>query len=393
MRPTPRLRQALFDSALCLGVAVSGCVAGAEYQPAGWAPFDARAYLLTCLVALPLAVRRALPLASLVGCCLAYSLFLAVGYQPSVNWWAVVISLVGVAARRSPRVAAAGAALAAAIVLQSGFAGHLRLPLTIGQALLVPSVCLLFGRGQRELALRNRELKRLTEALAHEQREQARRAVIHDRLRIARELHDVVTHHMSVISVQAGLAEYVFASDPLTARSALSTIAGASREALNDLRRLLTVLRVDSEAHDDSAAPLGPLPELSRVGELAQRIEAVGVAVEIRTTGVVRRLDPGLEVCAYRVIQEALTNVVKHAESARVEVHIAYEVDQLSILVRDDGGVGKPAIASRGSGHGLIGMRERVRICGGRLSTGPLSEGGFEVRLFLPTSSAPLEDT
>ncbi|MBD0742414.1 sensor histidine kinase [Streptomyces sp. CBMA152] len=392
MSTRSRLRQALFDSALAVGVAVSGCVAGTHYPPGDWATFGVGAYLLTCLTALPLALRRAYPMASLTGCCLGYSLYLTAGYQPSLNWWAVIIALVSLAAGRELRASAAGALVAAVTIVQSGFAGHLGPLLALTQALLVPVVCLLFGQGQRKLSLRNAELKRLTEALAHEQREKARRAVLDERIRIARELHDVVAHHMSVISVQAGLAEYVFTSDPLTARSALSTIGGASREALQDLRRLLTVLRVDMEAHDDSAAPLGPLPELSRVGELAQRLEAAGLAVEIQTTGVPRRLDPGLEVCAYRVLQEALTNVVKHAESAQVSVHIAYQEDQLSILVRDDGGTGKPAIASPGRGHGLIGMRERVRICGGRLSTGPLSEGGFEVHLSLPTSSAPLED-
>ncbi|WP_405982495.1 sensor histidine kinase [Streptomyces sp. NBC_00158] len=393
MSTRSRPRQALLDSALPVVLAVGGCVAGEEYPHADWAPFDVLAYLLTCLTALPLAVRRARPVTALTACCLGYALYLAAGHQPSLNWWAVGVGLVNAAARCPLRVSAPCGLLVAATVAFSGIAGGLSPLLVLAQAVMVPVVCLVFGHGRRQVALQNLELVRLTEALAHEQRERARRAVVDERMHIARELHDVVAHHMSVISVQAGLADYVFASDPATARSALTTIAGTAREALNDLRRLLTVLRVDlGPDGDPSSAPLGPPPELSRVGELVRRVAAAGVGVDIRTTGLPRKLDPGLEVCAYRVLQEALTNVVKHARHARVEVRIAYLADRLTILVRDDGGEGKPAIAPPASGHGLIGMRERVRICGGRLSAGPLGEGGFEVRLTLPTGSEPPED-
>ncbi|RST06985.1 sensor histidine kinase [Streptomyces sp. WAC07149] len=393
MSTRSRPRQALLDSALPVVLAVGGCVAGEEYPHADWAPFDVLAYLLTCLTALPLAVRRARPVTALTACCLGYSLYLAAGHQPSLNWWAVVVALVNAAARCPLRTSVPCGLLVAATVAFSGIAGGLSPLLVLAQAVMVPVVCLVFGHGRRQVALQNLELVRLAEALAHEQRERARRAVVDERIHIARELHDVVAHHMSVISVQAGLADYVFASDPATARSALTTIAGTSRDALGELRRLLTVLRVDLGAEDDpSSAPLGPLPELSRVEELARRVGAAGVSVDVRSTGEPRKLDPGLEVCAYRVLQEALTNVVKHARCARVEVRIAYLADRLDISVRDDGGEGKPAIAAPGSGHGLIGMRERVRICGGRLSAGPLGEGGFEVRLSLPTGSELPED-
>ncbi|HET6857272.1 MAG TPA: sensor histidine kinase [Streptomyces sp.] len=381
--------QHAFDVALAVGVTVSGCIAGSTFHPAGWARFDVWGYLLTCLVALPLAARRLAPMTVVAVSCAAYTVYLAVGYQPSLNYWAPVIALLSLAARRPLRVSAAGAALLAGVIVHSGAAGRLPGVLIVVQAVFVPALALIFGHTQHRLAQRTRELADTTAQLAREQEDRARRAVVDERVRIARELHDVVAHHMSVISVQAGLAAYVFTSDPATARTALAAIGDVSRDALDELRRLLSVLRVDLDGSDDLSPPMAPLPGLARIGELAERVGSTGASVRIRTTGVPRLLAPGLELCAYRVVQEALTNVVKHAGRARAEVHIDYGPDRLRITVSDDGVGGDPANSATDSGHGLIGMRERVRICGGDLTAGARSGGGFEVRLTLPADAAP----
>ncbi|MEU1072742.1 MULTISPECIES: sensor histidine kinase [unclassified Streptomyces] len=382
-----RRRQQMFDVALAGVIAVSGCVAGHEYHPDGWALFDGRAYLLSCLVALPIIWRRTAPMATVAAACMTYSLYLALGYQPSVNWWAPMIALVSLTARRSLRTSALGAVLTAGAVLHSGIAGHLSVLMAAAQALLISLVAVFLGRTQRLLAERNRELRRLTEQLRREQRERARRAVVDERMRIARELHDVVAHHMSVITVQAGLAGYVFATEPETARTALDNIAGAGREALADLRRLLSVLRVDIDEDDvpDPQQTWGPA--LSRLDELAERVRAAGVDVAVHTEGHPSPLPPGLEMCAYRIVQEALTNVVKHAGPTRAEITVSHLPNELRVTVRDDGGSADPATSPHGSGHGLIGMRERAKAYGGTLVAGARRAGGFEVRLILPTNA------
>ncbi|MFD9903791.1 sensor histidine kinase [Streptomyces sp. NPDC059063] len=395
VRSVPSVRlQRVVHAVLAVGVAVSGSVAGHVYHPEGWEPFDVWAYLLTGLVALPLALCRSAPVAALAVSCAAYAGYLALGYQPSLNWWAPMIALVSVASVRAPRVSLASSSLTGAVILYSGVCGRLPTALVLAQGILLPAIALAFGHALRLVAQRNRELRRLSEQLANEQAAHARTAVLGERVRIARELHDVVAHHLSAISVQAGLAAYVFHSDGATARSALSAVADSSREALDELRRLLSMLRVDDIGDEQGGgAPRHAPPGLSRVGELAERLEAANVSVTVRTQGTVRKLALGPDLCAYRVVQEALTNVVKHAAPTSAYVHITYEPDHVTVAVRDDGrarGDGRePAISAPESGYGLIGMRERASLCGGSLSAGPRREGGYEVRLTLPTSAAP----
>jgi signal transduction histidine kinase len=410
--PADRLRSVdprLADAVLALGLTAAAAVAGQQYHPVGWPPFDATAYVLTALVGLPLAVRRAAPVPVLVASCLAFAGYLAAGYQPSLNFWGPAIALYGVAARRPPRTAAACAALTAAAVFYSGqSARELGTLVTVVQALGVPAVVWAFGNGARRLDERNRQLAAVTAQLHREQEWRARRAVSEEQRRMARELHDVVAHHMSVISVQAGMAGYVFPSAPEKARAALGTIAETSQEGLRELRRILTLLRSggdeEPDAHgdrDDERTPYAPIPGLAGLPAMAQRVRAAGVPVGLRTSGAPRPLPPGLELCAYRVVQEALTNVIKHARSARVEVLVAYLPHTLAVTVTDDGGSGSgrktsggsgrpdPANVAPGPGHGLIGMRERARLYGGTVVTGPRTEGGFSVRLTLPVPAAP----
>jgi signal transduction histidine kinase len=217
--------------------------------------------------------------------------------------------------------------------------------------------------------------------------EAASKAVAQERLRIARELHDVVAHSMSVIAVQAGFGQYV----PADAGAALAAIQATSREALEEMRRMLGVLRQTDETPGGAVmAPLYPAPGLSELDRLLERTRSVGVEVALERRGTPRDLPATVDLSAYRVIQEALTNVVKHARASSCGVLVAYEPGELVIEVTDSG-AGVPAMVGAGivtapiaGGHGIIGMRERVVLLGGQFSAGPLPGYGFRVDARFP---------
>ena len=217
----------------------------------------------------------------------------------------------------------------------------------------------------------------------------AERAVTRERLHIARELHDVLAHGISVIAIQAGVARHVFEVRPQEARRALAAIEDTSRSSLAELRQILTALRTDETGRDSDGGPvLDPMPGLADLGTLVARTAIAGVPVEMRACGVRRELPPGLELSAYRIVQEALTNVVKHAGPARAEVVLDYQPQALTIEITDSGrGAGR----SPGAGHGILGMRERVAVYGGELSAGPLPppDTGFRVCARLPLADGP----
>jgi signal transduction histidine kinase len=199
-----------------------------------------------------------------------------------------------------------------------------------------------------------------------------------ERARIARELHDVVAHHVSVMVVQADGASYALAAEPDRARQALVTIAGTGRRALADMRRLLGVLRSDGDL-----AGLAPLPGVGQLSELLEQSRAAGLAVSFTVEGVPRPLPDGAALAAYRIVQESLTNTRKHGGlAATAQVTLRYWEDALSLAITDDGR--GAAAASDGTGHGLAGMRERVALYGGSLTAGPRPGGGFEVTAVLP---------
>jgi signal transduction histidine kinase len=200
------------------------------------------------------------------------------------------------------------------------------------------------------------------------------RTVTDERLRIARELHDVVAHSMSVITIQADLGRLVLDREPAEAGAALGVIETTGREALVELRRMLGVLR------DDGAVPLAPVPGLAGLDGLVARTTAAGVRVDVVVRGTPRPLPAGVDLSAYRIVQEALTNVVKHADAAACRVTIGYVNDDVTLEVVDHGRGGPPGPG----GHGLVGMRERALLCGGDLAADPLADGGFRVRARLP---------
>jgi signal transduction histidine kinase len=199
--------------------------------------------------------------------------------------------------------------------------------------------------------------------------------VLEERTRIARDLHDILAHAMSVITVQAGVGAHLLERDPEQARKALEVIEQTGRGALGEMRRLLRVLRADD-------LPTEPQPGLASLDRLAAQATAAGVPVELQVEGPARPLPAGLEVSAYRIAQEALTNTIKHAGPARAEVRIVYGPDALTVVVADDGrGAG---FEPGPGGHGIAGMRERVTVYDGDLDAGPHPGGGFRVRARLP---------
>ncbi len=209
--------------------------------------------------------------------------------------------------------------------------------------------------------------------------ERARRAVLEERARIARELHDVVAHHMSLIAVQAETAPYRLSDLPESARAEFGSLSGVAREALAEMRRLLGVLR------DDQPAGLAPQPQLSDLPALVDAARRAGVSVELAVPRAMGEVPSGVAVCAYRIVQESLSNASQHAPGAAVSVSVGH--DASAVLLRVANGPGAPAGPSRnesGSGHGLTGMRERVALLGGSLSAGPSAGGGFVVSAVLP---------
>jgi signal transduction histidine kinase len=237
---------------------------------------------------------------------------------------------------------------------------------------------------------RRERMGRLAEYAQRLERErdlQARKAVADERLRIARELHDVVAHNLSVVVVQAQAMRPIVERDPGRARDLASSIEETGREALEEMRHLLGVLRSSDEQEPGDNGGLGPQPGLDALDGLVAQVREAGLPVTLTTSGQPRRLPPAVELSAYRIVQEALTNVLKHAGPATAQVCVRYQDDGLALRVSDDGRGAAAALSASslpGSGHGLVGMGERVALFGGELSAGPRAGGGFEVRAHLP---------
>ncbi len=213
--------------------------------------------------------------------------------------------------------------------------------------------------------------------------EGARRAVGDEQARIARELHDVIAHSVSVIVVQASAADDVFDTRPDQARAALRSIEQAGRDALRELR---TLLAGDAPGDPD---PTRPQPGLARLDELAEPLRLAGLEVVVHREGEAPRLPAGVDLSAYRIVQEALTNTLRHARATRAEVTVRYGAGAVEVEVRDDGR-GVPLVADvNGAGQGLVGMRERAALLGGTLEAGPLPGGGYRVHARLPLEASP----
>ncbi|MFE7573759.1 sensor histidine kinase [Streptomyces sp. NPDC057521] len=298
---------------------------------------------------------------------------------------ACLFLLLALALRRSRRVLVAVwlATAAASLIL------HLvRADRSNGSALLLPlfaAVVLVIGAAVRERRVAQR---RLAEQETVSEAERARRTLLEERARIARELHDVVAHHMSVITVQADSAPYRLPELSDEAREEFGTIAASARESLTEMRRLLVVLRGDG-AEGERA----PQPGIDRLQQLVETTVRAGLPAELSLAAHLGDVPPAVDLSAYRIVQEALANVVRHAPGAPTRVSVTSDGGQLTVLV-----VNSPPeqpvspLESAGTGHGLVGMRERVRLTGGSLDAGPLPDGGFRVAARLPLSPAGPDD-
>ncbi|MEU6149089.1 histidine kinase [Actinosynnema sp. NPDC047251] len=336
--------------------------------------------LLALVASVSLTARRRYPLAVLW--VVTAMTVLASGDEARLTFYAVVIAVYSAALYSQYRVATllgVGSAVAAAYAL-----GDSRLPAVPQEylALLIVVPIAFAANGMRTWKLRTDEGLAQMSALEEEQAEALRRAVEHERARIARELHDVVTHNVSVMVIQAGAARKVMAADPDQAREALLAVEAGGRAAMSELRHVMGLLAPDDEAAD----PLAPQPGLEQVAALVQRVRGTGLPVELDVAGTPRALPPGIGLAAYRVVQEALTNTVKHAAGASASVLVEYRPDRLRVEVTDTGG--RPGAAT-GTGRGLIGLRERLSVYGGTLRTGPRTAGGFRVTALIPLDLIP----
>ncbi|GIG88641.1 sensor histidine kinase [Plantactinospora endophytica] len=248
--------------------------------------------------------------------------------------------------------------------------------------ILIPIV--LAANGLRRWKRRADEDRARLSTLEQEQAEALRRAAEHERARIARELHDVVTHNVSVMVIQAGAARKVMRADPDQAQQALLSVEAGGRAAMAELRHVMGLLTMDSDGDDPAATSgLTPQPGLDRLEALVRRVRDTGIPVELTVTGEPRPLLRGVELTAYRVVQEALTNTVKHASGATARVLVEYGTDELRVEATDTGG--SPGVsAASGAGHGLIGLRERLAVYGGTLEAGRRLSGGYRVTARIP---------
>ena len=245
----------------------------------------------------------------------------------------------------------------------------------LGGGLWLPAFAL------RRRSRRAVELEVRAARLEREREERARVAVAVERARIARELHDVVAHCVSVMTVQAGAARMLLAEEPERARAPLRAVEETGRQALAEMRRLLGILREEGEPS------LAPQPGLGSLEGLLAQARATGLPVELTVEGERARLPPGVDLAAYRIVQEALTNARKHAGPAHTQVSLRYHGEMLELEIADDGH--GPTGSSGGGGHGLVGMRERATLYGGALEAGPRPTGGFTVSARLPIEAAP----
>jgi signal transduction histidine kinase len=335
---------------------------------------------LALLASLPLLLRHrypmAAPLTALAGC-VGLSLVVPGAIWEQLQFFFCALLCAWVMGSENPRgraVAGLAAGLAVAVVtvatdpVHSGVGDYV-FGVTIMAAAWTGGV--LFGVRARQAAA--------AEQRAAEQERRAIEAVAAERSRIARELHDVIAHTVSVMVVQAGAAQQVLAPGNEQVQEALQAIRDSGKGALGELRRMLGLLR-----DDEPGSPPAPQPSLADVDQLVAQVAAAGADIELTKSGIARPLSSSLDQASYRILQEALTNTLKHAGAARATVGICWEPGALVLSVTDDGGPGSGLDASLGAGRGIVGMRERAQLYGGELSAGPRPEGGFAVTARLP---------
>jgi len=335
---------------------------------------------------LPVAYRRLEPVRAIaIGMAVSLPYIAVYGSVNSLaSLLAGLLLIYSVGRHAAGRALLAGSAIGLCSVIVQGLGGTFQSPTDWVFALILMGAALILGIALRVQVERSIAFAIAADRAQREQEATAQAAVQEERARIARELHDVVAHNVGLIVLQAGGARSVLATDPERARAALRQVEETGRQTLTEMRHLVGILRVDEGTERQ------PLPRLERLPALVDEARAGGLTVDLQIEGRVAELPAGLELAAYRLIQEALTNVRKHAPWSHVQVRLAYEPDRLRMEVTDDGGPsGAAAATARDAsdpGHGLIGMRERVQVYGGRMQTGAMPGGGFRVEATLPLS-------
>jgi signal transduction histidine kinase len=370
----------LVDSVLALlitGIALAGVVRLGERA-------DGTAALLACAGAICLAWRRSTPVTVLLVSGGSFCLYQTLGYPHTAPLFSVLVALYTVAAHGGALVPAGSAVVVMLSALGSSVSRHgwstdglddelLAYVLSLGAACAL-GYAVQLSRARTEL-LRQQAARLATEHAAHEEE-----LIRQEQARIARELHDVVAHQVSVITALAAGADRSFEAEPQRARRALNSIELAGREAMIEMRRLLRVLRTEPGEFG-----FVPQPSLELLPALLAKAEGAGLPVRLSVHGVRRVVPAGVDLCAYRIVQEALTNTLKHAGPAHASVSVGYEPAALELRICDDGrGMGE------GTGQGLVGMRERAMLVGGQLIVGAGPAGGVEVHARLPLADEPL---
>jgi signal transduction histidine kinase len=351
--------------------------------PSDYRPADLLGAVVVTLICAPLASRSRAPRTALVATHVAALAYVLLGYPQSVLGIPLVIAVYTVGVRHGLR-ASAGVLVPVAGLLAVAFVTDRKHP---GAVDLLVTVLSLAGAWWVGASVRLRRgqavlLEERAALLERARRDDADRAVARERLRIARELHDVVAHSLSVVAVQSGMAEHLLAMQPERAAAALSAISDTSRSALTELRRLLGVLR----SADEPAGSLVPALGIGDLPALADRVRDAGVAVELTTSGDAGDVEAAAGLTVYRIVQEALTNTVRHAgPGTAARVAVSCRPAAVEVLVVDDGG--SAAARLPGTGVGLIGMRERVEVFGGDLDAGPVAGGGWRVAARLPLAA------
>jgi signal transduction histidine kinase len=341
---------------------------------------SAFAFALLILGPAALLFRRVHPRAVLVTVFAVTLAYVASGYLQGPNYAALVVAFMAAAmcGDRTTTAAALVAGWALFLWLPDAL-GHAGAPTVLAALMVAAWLLVLFAgsdalRGKRDRAIEARRARA----------QDSRRRADEERLRIARELHDVLAHSISLINVQSGVALHLIDEQPEQARTALAAINEASAEALREVRSVLGVLRGDGEE-----PPRAPTVGLARLDELVSRATAAGVAVSLDVHGERRPLPASLDLAAFRIVQESLTNIVRHAGAGQATVALTYGHDALGLQIDDDGAGGDAPAGSgnsrgEGSGNGIAGMRERALALGGDLEAGPRPAGGFRVRARLP---------
>ena len=371
----------VFDAVLAVGLTAIGVASqftASVTNDEAFRDTDAWAVILGLLTCVPVFWRRQRPLPALLVSLTAITILAAADYRTN-NLPVPVLFLVygagAYATRRSAPIGLVAVNVALGIIYLSDP------PDLDGTGTLLNMAVFSGGwlAGQVVRARAVAAAARLAEAeeRAEVHRQQLGRSVAEERLRLAQELHDVVAHSMSVIAVQAGMGVHVIDRQPDEAKRALEAISDTSRKTLQEMRRMLGVLR-----GEDGERSHQPAPGLSELPRLVEDVRSAGVPVELTVEGTSEAVPHGIELSVYRIVQEGLTNVIKHAGKARAEVAIRCRPEEVEVEVLDDGR--GAAARSDGGGHGLVGMRERVAIWGGSLSAGPRSGGGYRVVAHLP---------